>query len=69
MSGSRKNRVILAWENPWTQIGLNDDGFPIYIVKAFEIANKYAPNVKLVYNHNGGMERKMWEKVLETSHI
>ena len=55
-----------AWENPWTQIGLNDDGFPIYIVKAFEIANKHAPNVKLVYNHNGGMERKMWEKVLET---
>lgn len=55
-----------SWENPWTQIGLNSDGYPIYIIKAFEIAKKYAPNVKLVYNHNGGMERKMWEKVLET---
>ena len=55
-----------SWENPWTQIGLNADGFPIYIVRAFEIAQKYAPNVKLVYNHNGGMERLMWEKVLKT---
>ena len=32
-----------------------DDGFPKYIVKSFEIANENAPNVKLVYNHNGGM--------------
>ena len=55
-----------SWENPWTQIGLNSDGYPIYIVRAFEIAQKYAPNVKLVYNHNGGMERLMWKKVLET---
>ncbi len=55
-----------SWENPWTQIGLNPDGYPIYIVRAFEIAQKYAPNVKLVYNHNGGMERLMWKKVLET---
>ena len=46
-----------SWENPWTQIGLNDDGFPIYIIRAFEIANKYAPNIRLVYNHNGGMEK------------
>ena len=44
------------WENPWTQIGLNDDGIPIYIIKAFEIANKYAPNISLVYNQHGGME-------------
>ena len=29
-----------SWENPWTQIGLNDDGIPIYILRAFEIANK-----------------------------
>jgi len=55
-----------SWENPWTQIGLNSDGYPIYIIRAFEIAQKYAPNVKLVYNHNGGMERLMWKKVLET---
>ena len=55
-----------SWENPWTQIGLNDDGIPLYIIKAFEIANKYAPNVKLVYNHNGGMEKPMWLKVIKT---
>ena len=54
------------WENPWTQIGLNDDGIPIYIIKAFEIANKYAPNISLVYNQHGGMEPLMWKRVLET---
>ena len=54
------------WENPWTQIGINEDGYPKYIVRAFEIANKHAPNVKLVFNHNGGMEKVMWEKVIET---
>ena len=54
------------WENPWTQIGINDDGVPKDIVKSFEIANKNAPNVKLVYNHNGGMEKVMWEKIMET---
>ena len=54
------------WENPWTQIGINDDGFPKYIVRSFEIAKEYAPNIKLVYNHNGGMEKVMWEKIMET---
>jgi GH35 family endo-1,4-beta-xylanase len=54
------------WENPWTQIGINDDGFPKYIVRSFEIAKEYAPNIKLVYNHNGGMEKIMWEKIMET---
>jgi GH35 family endo-1,4-beta-xylanase len=55
-----------SWENPWTQIGFNKDGIPLYIIKAFEIANRYAPNVKLVYNHNGGMEKPMWLKVVDT---
>ena len=32
------------WENPWTQIGLNEDGIPIIYYKG-KIAN-YAPNVK-----------------------
>ena len=54
------------WENPWTQIGLNEDGIPIYIIRAFEIAMKYAPNVSLVYNQHGGMEPMMWKRVLET---
>ncbi len=54
------------WENPWTQIGLNDDGIPIYIIRAFEIANEFAPNISLVYNQHGGMEPLMWKRVLET---
>ena len=54
------------WENPWTQIGLNEDGIPLYIIRAFEIANQYAPNIKYVYNQHGGMEEIMWEKVLNT---
>ena len=54
------------WENPWLKIGLDDNGCPIYILKAFEIATKYATNIKLVYNHNAGMESFMWDKVKET---
>ncbi|WP_152286843.1 endo-1,4-beta-xylanase [Flavicella marina] len=54
------------WENPWLHIGLDDAGFPIYILKAFELATEHAPNVKLVYNQNSGMEEVMWDKVKET---
>ena len=57
---------VNQWENPWLAIGLNDDGFPLYILKAFEIATKKAPNLKLVYNQNVGMETPMWDKVKET---
>ena len=55
-----------SWENPWLTIGLDENGFPNYIIKAFEIATKYAPNVKLVYNQNAGMQKPMWNKVKET---
>ena len=55
-----------SWENPWLTIGLDKNGFPKYIVKAFEIATKYAPNIKLVYNQNAGMQKPMWNKVKET---
>jgi arylsulfatase A-like enzyme/GH35 family endo-1,4-beta-xylanase len=55
------------WENPWLKIGLNEDGIPIYIVKAFEIATKYAdPNIKLVYNQHLTMEPAVWEKIKST---
>jgi GH35 family endo-1,4-beta-xylanase len=55
-----------SWENPWLTMGLDDNGFPKYIVKAFEIATDHAPNVKLVYNQNAGMQKPMWDKVKET---
>ncbi|QOD61978.1 endo-1,4-beta-xylanase [Polaribacter haliotis] len=54
------------WENPWLKIGLDENGFPKYILKAFEIATKHAQNIKLVYNQNAGMEDIMWNKVKET---
>ena len=54
------------WENPWLTMGLDENGFPKYIVKAFEISTKYAPNVKLVYNQNAGMQKPMWDKLKET---
>lgn len=54
------------WENPWLKIGLDENGFPLYIIKAFEIANKYAPNLKFVYNQNGGMQDLMWDKLKKT---
>jgi GH35 family endo-1,4-beta-xylanase len=54
------------WENPWLKMGLDSNGFPNYIVKAFEIATEHAPNVKLVYNQNAGMQEPMWDKVKET---
>ena len=54
------------WENPWTQIGKNDDGIPLYIIKAFEIAKQYAPNISLVFNQHAGMQPEMWNKVKET---
>jgi endo-1,4-beta-xylanase len=43
---------IPDWECPWYKIGLDDHGVPIYIVKAFEIANEYAPDIKFIYNHH-----------------
>jgi GH35 family endo-1,4-beta-xylanase len=57
---------VNQWENPWLNIGLDENGFPLYILKAFEIATKNATNLKLVYNQNAGMETKMWDKVKET---
>lgn len=57
---------VLLWENPWEQIGRDENDVPLYITKAFEIANKHAPNISLVFNQHGGMEPKMWEKVKKT---
>ena len=57
------------WENPWPQIGFDETHPlkpPTYIKTAFEIADKNAPNIKLVYNQHGGMEPVMWDKVKAT---
>ena len=55
-----------GWECPWTKIGFDNDHPlkpPIYIKLAFEIANRHAPNTKLIINQNGGMEEAMWAKI------
>ena len=57
---------VSEWENPWVKMGYDKNDVPIYITKAFEIANKYAPNKSQVFNQHGGMEPVMWEKVKET---
>jgi GH35 family endo-1,4-beta-xylanase len=57
---------VEQWENPWEQIGRDKNDVPLYITKAFQIANKYATNKSLVFNQHGGMEPKMWDKVKET---
>tara|TARA_B110000914_G_scaffold54816_1_gene47473 strand:+ start:1690 stop:4548 length:2859 start_codon:yes stop_codon:yes gene_type:complete len=51
------------WENPWLKIGLDENGFPLYILKSFEIATKHATNIKLVYNQNAGMQKTLWDKL------
>ncbi|MFT5257934.1 MAG: GH35 family endo-1,4-beta-xylanase, partial [Arenicella sp.] len=48
------------------KMGLDENGYPLYILKAFEIATKHATNIKLVYNQNAGMQTEMWDKLKET---
>lgn len=54
------------WECPWYLMGLDESVElkpPLYIKRAFEIANKYAANTKLIINQHGSMEEVMWSKV------
>ncbi|NQU41626.1 MAG: endo-1,4-beta-xylanase [Lentisphaerae bacterium] len=67
------------WENPWPKIGyeknipsmfksLRKDGVPLYIIRAFEIATKHAPDLKLIINQHALIEpasaRKLKDLVL-----
>ena len=55
-----------AWECPWTRIGFDKNHRlkpPLYIKLAFEIANRHAPNTKLIINQNAGMEGPMWVRI------
>jgi GH35 family endo-1,4-beta-xylanase len=56
------------WENPWTIIGYDqshDLKPPLYISKAFKIANEFAPDIKLIVNQHGQFEPEVWEKMKE----
>lgn len=57
------------WQNPWTILGHETESglnIPNYIPLAFEIANKNAPSIKMLYNQHGGMEKEAWEKIKKT---
>ena len=62
-----------SWENPWPKIGFEknipdkfpalSDGVPLYIIQAFEIANKEAPDIRLVINQHGDLNDAVWNRV------
>jgi GH35 family endo-1,4-beta-xylanase len=57
------------WENPWTKIGFDTDQnqTPLYIKRAFQLANQYAPGIKQLYNHHEGPENTAsWDLIKET---
>ena len=57
------------WECPWYIIGQDTDKnkTPLYIKIAFEIAQQYAPNIKLIYNQHGGLnDPGSWKLIAET---
>ncbi len=54
-----------SWENPWPKIGYDETSElhpPLYIKKAFEIANEYGTNLKLIINQHG-MNPLIWDKI------
>ncbi|MCA9080394.1 MAG: endo-1,4-beta-xylanase [Planctomycetaceae bacterium] len=57
------------WQNPWTQIGFDESHPvrpPLYIKRAFELADQHAPDIKLLINQHAGMQQPMWDKVKAT---
>ena len=59
------------WENPWTILGFDESHdlhVPLYIDRAFEITNQYAPRVKQIINQHGAFEEVVWEKMKELVH-
>jgi GH35 family endo-1,4-beta-xylanase len=55
-----------SWENPWTILGFDESvplKPPLYIEKAFQIANKNAPAIKQIINQHGAFEEAAWEKM------
>jgi endo-1,4-beta-xylanase len=58
-----------GWENPWPKIGYDNDKnrTPLYIKYAFEIATKYAPDMKLIYNQHADYLFELdWNLIKET---
>lgn len=67
---------VNKWENPWLKIGietnisstypiLHQDGVPLYIIQAFEIANQHGSDLKLIINQHTLIEFRAAEKLKE----
>lgn len=59
------------WENPWTIIGADEASelkVPLYIDRAFELANLHAPRLKQIINQHGRFEAVVWEKMKKLVH-
>ncbi len=61
------NKPGTDWECSWYMIGQDTDEnkTPLYIAIAFGIAQRHAPDVKLIYNHHDGLLAS-WELIKET---
>lgn len=56
------------WENPWPIMGYDSTVAlvpPVYIDSAFQLTNKYAPDVLQMINQHGDFEEVVWEKMKE----
>ena len=64
-----RNKPGTGWEVPWYSMGQDTDKnkTPLYIKMAFEIANKHAPDMKLIYNHHEDMNKEgSWRLIRQT---
>lgn len=58
-----------SWECPWFLMGQDSDPnqTPLYIRTAFEVADQYAPDIKLIFNHHEGPNVEgSWEMIKQT---
>ncbi|MFC1537963.1 endo-1,4-beta-xylanase [Candidatus Latescibacterota bacterium] len=63
------NKPGTDWECPWYIIGQDTDinKTPLFIKMAFEIANEYAPDIKLIFNHHEDMNAEgSWRLIKDT---
>jgi endo-1,4-beta-xylanase len=61
------NKPGTGWECPWYIMGLDASDVPVYIIKAFEICDLLAPDMKLIYNHHENPENAAsWNMIKET---
>lgn len=63
------NKPGTGWECPWYIIGLDTDpnNTPLYIKMAFELADQYAPDMKLIFNHHEhAAKTDSWDLIKET---